>query len=213
MNRLNIWFNPKRFLIVALFFSVFYNYSQVKTTENYPLRIGFISGSGTQESFLFESANYFYETKFYKAQITYCFFKKRKIGLSLNIEPSFYTSQYYTTIDRTYEFEHHQTRTIHEFALNIGLKANLSLFREVLSSYFLGSIGPTFSNTETERLNSGMSFSDIIALGCNIHILPMALIDLRLSFRHVSNAGLNYPNKGYNSLNFEVGFSFPITKK
>lgn len=205
----------KLLLIITLFFSVSFMYSQNHKIENHPIRIGLNIGSGTQENFIFKSANYSYETKFYKFQFNYRLNNtKRNIELALNIEPSLYQSKYFPYYETNISRNNNQEKPIdshkdiQEFAINIGIQAKLDISKS-LSAYILGSVGPTFSNTETDRLNSGMSFSDVIALGFN-YDTTFSLIDLRLSFRHVSNAGLNNPNKGYNSLNFGVGFTLPL---
>ena len=201
-------------VVLILLFSSLYMYSQTPKTENHPIRLGLNIGTGTQENFLFESANYNYECKFYKFQINYRLNNnKRKVELALNIEPSIYQSDYFPYYETEFNRDNSQEKSvipkdIREFALNVGLQAKFGIVKS-MSAYILGSIGPTFSNTETDRLNSGMSFSDIIALGFN-YDTSFSLMDFRLSFRHVSNAGLNNPNKGYNSLNFEVGFTLPL---
>jgi hypothetical protein len=73
----------------------------------------------------------------------------------------------------------------------------------------LGSVGPLITDTETERLSKGFAFSDVLAVGLSTKIGTVTF-DIRPSLRHVSNAGLNESNAGYNTKNIEFGVSFPL---
>lgn len=75
--------------------------------------------------------------------------------------------------------------------------------------YVLGSVGPLFTDTETERLSKGFAFSDVLAIGFTFKINKI-IFDIRPNFRHVSNAGLQSSNSGYNTKNIDFGFSFSI---
>ncbi len=52
-------------------------------------------------------------------------------------------------------------------------------------------------------MDSGLAFSDVIALGLSYQIKDIFL-DFRYSMRHVSNANLSLPNNGLNSMNVET---------
>jgi hypothetical protein len=66
-----------------------------------------------------------------------------------------------------------------------------------------------FIDTETERLSKGFAFSDVLALGVTFKIDKIVL-DIRPSLRHISNAGLQGSNAGFNTSNVEFGVSFPL---
>lgn len=129
--------------------------------------------------------------------------------MSINVEPCYYTSRY-TPLSRHSQAKgtYNQRKTINEYTLNAGVQLHYTLLKNT-SIYLVASSGPTIINSETERLNKGLSFSNIVGTGVNFRTSFM-LFDLRFSIRHVSNAGMSKPNRGYNSLNFETGFSIPI---
>jgi hypothetical protein len=99
-------------------------------------------------------------------------------------------------------------RTFHEFAINIGGLVHYTLLKDV-RMYFLGSIGPMMSTTETERLAKGFAFSDVAALGI-FYTIKKITIDIRGVLRHTSNAGLQSPNLGHNSTGFETAVSVSL---
>jgi hypothetical protein len=65
------------------------------------------------------------------------------------------------------------------------------------------------TDTETERMSQGFAFSDVIALGLSVKA-DRFQFDIRPSFRHVSNAGFNDKNAGYNTKNIELCISYGL---
>ncbi|MFV8370274.1 acyloxyacyl hydrolase [Flavobacterium sp. LB2R40] len=65
------------------------------------------------------------------------------------------------------------------------------------------------TNTETERLSKGFAFSDVLAVGFTFKVNKVTF-DVRPNFRHVSNAGLQKNNSGYNTKNIDFGVLFPL---
>jgi len=63
------------------------------------------------------------------------------------------------------------------------------------------------TDTQTERMTNGFAFADVFALGVSAQVNQFRF-DLRPSLRHVSNAGLNSENAGYNTKNIEIGISY-----
>jgi len=63
------------------------------------------------------------------------------------------------------------------------------------------------TDTETERISQGFAFADVLAIGFSAR-LNQFQFDIRPSIRHVSNAGLNSQNAGYNTRNIEFGISY-----
>jgi hypothetical protein len=80
---------------------------------------------------------------------------------------------------------------------------------KTLSIYALGSVRPLITDTETERLSKGFAFSDVFAVGITYHAKRFSL-DVRPSLRHLSNAGLQNSNAGFNTKNIEFGFTVPL---
>ena len=66
-----------------------------------------------------------------------------------------------------------------------------------------------FTDTETERLSKGFSFSDVLGLGISYQTKHVTL-DFRPNLRHNSNAGLQSSNAGFNTMNYDFGFVFPL---
>ncbi len=184
------------------------------TGENFSrIRFGISYGSGTQQSFPFHSENYNYDTRFYKLLLQYRLGKPRKLHFGLSVEPAVYNSRHQHL--KPIESGAHSTRIgqsnvleVKDFVLNLGAYLKYRLL-EKTAVYLLGSVGPTLSNTETERLARGFAFTDIVATGIT-YDTGVAMVDIRYSMRHVSNAGMYFPNRGYNSMNLEIAFTVPV---
>ena len=101
-----------------------------------------------------------------------------------------------------------QLKTINEGVLHVGMTVQKKISKRS-AIYVLGSISPMLTDTETERLSKGFAFCDILALGYTLDLKYFAL-DVRPSFRHTSNAGLNTSNAGFNTKNIELGIIFPL---
>ncbi len=223
-----ITFGKWRYALFVLFMSsCFFGYSQNgKSLERSNQRLGFNYGQGTQQSFPFQSDSYTYDIVYFKLNYNLNLAKLKKFDLGLTIEPGIYFSEegefaavssgdtnLKTTTGKA-QLEDKpalmEYRKMNEYVLNIGLQMSYP-FHKSLDGYLLGSIGPMILNTETSRQKKGFAFSDILAVGFLYHLNNLS-IDLRYGVRHVSNASFGYPNKGYNSTNFEMGISFPLQK-
>ena len=96
-------------------------------------------------------------------------------------------------------------KTITEYIINIGFLIRYDLF-ERFNLFLFGSIGPMFSDTETERLAKGFAFADVVALGLGYKVGKF-VFEIRPGLRHVSNADLKYPNSGHNCSHINFGIS------
>lgn len=97
-------------------------------------------------------------------------------------------------------------KDVKEYVLNIGFLVRKPVFKAA-SIYVLGSIGPMITDTETERLSRGFAFADVLAIGFTYKVKRVTF-DIRPNIRHISNAGLQKTNSGYNTKNIDFGFSF-----
>ncbi|MCK5639036.1 MAG: acyloxyacyl hydrolase [Flavobacteriaceae bacterium] len=208
----------ERVLFAILFFT--YGVNAQNDLQNYnKTRLGANYGFGTQESFPFNSKDYSYDIRFYKIQINYKLKENRKWSFELNVEPSYYLAEhqllnkYYVKpedgddyLEKREEFI--QKKNINEYVLNLGIIARYKIYKS-FSTYAIGSVGPMYSDTDTERMNAGFAFSDIFGLGVSYKINRFYL-DFRYSFRHVSNLNINLPNNGYNSSNIEIGCTYQL---
>jgi len=192
---------------------------KVSQKEHKELRLGFNYGQAKQETFPFDSPDYQYNSQFYKLQINFKLADKRKWRFELNLEPAYYLvthkllNKYYVRPDYGEDYlekreEFTKEKNINEYVLNIGFLSRYKIYKGI-SSYLLGSIGPMYSDTDTERMNAGFAFSDIVALGLSYE-MKRYLFDFRYSLRHVSNANIRKPNNGYNSAGFELGITYLI---
>ena len=206
-------------VLVILFLTCYSTYSQKHVESNHKIRLGFNYGFGKQESFPFNSIDYSYDVQFYKFQLNYQLMEKRKWIFEINMEPAIYFSEhqllnkYYVRPDSGDDYlikrlEYTSKKQIKEYVLNIGLLAKYKIFNS-LGVYILGSVGPMYFDTDTERMNEGFAFSDIFGLGITYKIKRIYL-DMRYSIRHVSNLNISLPNNGLNSTNIEFGLTYTL---
>lgn len=204
-----------KFLFTALFCSFsFICHSQNQTAEKKWLRIGFVSGYSSQNTFLKQDSDYSYESISYKISSHFYLSKKKNHSWELLLEPSYYRSkhealnywhEYFTGNTNGDELRNQfmRLKTMNEYTLNSGVIYRYNL-NSKSSLYALGSIGPMYIDTETERLKKGFAFSDIFGLGTNYRFQSIS-IDFKCMIRHVSNANLQKPNYGFNAVGFELG--------
>ena len=70
----------------------------------------------------------------------------------------------------------------------------------------LGS-GPHYISADLERQATGFIFSDNLMLGSLIRLKKQVFLNLQFGVRHISNANINLPNRGVNSVIFMAGIS------
>lgn len=179
--------------------------------KNY--RIGFYYGEADQANFLFNNTDYLYETRMVKLTVNRPFKQLGKFRFEFDVGLAYYAATqqllnlFFVTPDEDNFMELRelftQERSSNEYALHLGLIIRYTI-KDALSVYFLGSVGPMYTDIETERLARGFAFSDIASLGI-VYDWGKWGIDLRLTARHNSNAGLQLPNSGVNSLGWETG--------
>jgi hypothetical protein len=142
--------------------------------------------------------------------------KSRVIGYELQLEPGIYKARhqllneyYVQPKDGADYLEQREIfsreKIITEYVINIGFLLRYNPV-ERLSFFLFGSVGPTFSDTATERLARGFAFSDVVGIGV-AYKAGKIMFEIRPGLRHVSNAELRYPNSGHNSSNIDFGFS------
>lgn len=178
------------------------------------LRSGFTIGYASQNTFIRQDSDYFYESFLFKFSNQFIWLNKKKYNLEFLVEPSYYNSkhesfnpwqEFYTSVDNPdyYRDKFMRLKSMNEYVLNLGI-----IFRYKLHSKFtlfaLGNVGPMYIDTDTEMLKKGFAFSDIFALGAHYNIGSYSF-DLKTTARHVSNLNLQWPNYGLNSIGFEFG--------
>lgn len=207
------------YLIFSIITTQLHAQTQTEPPHKKNRKIGLNYGKATQSFFPFNNANYIYNTEYYKVQISSVIASKNKFKLEYNIEPSLYTSEHQLLNPHFIQSKHGKNyleqrdtytekRVFKEYVLNLGLTFKYEIAKK-LAPYLLISIGPLFSDADTERLKKGFAFSDIVGAGLSYNLNTIYL-DLRLTLRHNSNASLFTPNMGHNSIGIESGISFQL---
>lgn len=92
------------------------------------------------------------------------------------------------------------------FGANLGLGYQLPIAPRLLFTALVGS-GPYFITIETRRQARGFIFSDNFEAGIRYFLSKRVGIELRIRYRHISNAGLKSPNGGIDNLFLIAGLS------
>ncbi len=205
-------------LVPTLVISLLFGLLSIAQDSNQTI-IGASLGFGTQQAFPFNNDDYTHNNYFIKGQLNYQLLSKQKFQIQFTAEPTlFYLEHqmidtFYITPERGSDYLEQRARFLQpisyfEFGVGLGLICSYE-FVPNSSLYVMGTVGPTLISKETERLARGFAFSDIAGAGFRTGTQKWK-IDARISVRHLSNAGLLFPNGGHNSINFEVGLLFPL---
>lgn len=204
------------FIFCLLFF--IFGFSQDSIPRYKWLRTGFTFGYASQNTFIKQDSDYTFESKIFKFSNHFRLHRSNKNHFEILIEPSYYRSQHqminFWFISHTVEngdelrAKYMALKSINEYVLNVGI-----VYRRLLSSnssvFAVLNTGPMYIDTDTERLKKGFAFSDILAVGYNFRYKNVSF-DAKCMFRHVSNANLQTPNFGLNSVGFEFGSYFEL---
>lgn len=200
----------KIFFILTLVFTYHTFFAQDKGSK---IILGLAYGIGNE----LKNSDYTYTNNYYKLQVYYAFKDTKNFRYEVLLQPELNFAKhellnfYFVKPNDPNYIEKRERFTklkdIREYVFNIGFLMRKPVFKTA-SIYFLGSVGPMYADTETERLSKGFAFSDVLAVGFTFKINSVT-VDIRPNFRHVSNAGLQDSNSGYNTKNIEFGFSFP----
>lgn len=201
----------KAFLITIVICSSIPFYAQ---DDDNRVEFGFAYGLGNE----FKNRNYTYTNQYFKLQLYYRIkdTKSFKYEFVLQPELNLATHQllnlYFVKPDEldyiAKREQYTKLKNVKEYVLNIGFLIRKPIFKSA-SIYVLGTVGPMITDTETERLSKGFAFADVLAIGFTFKVNRVTL-DLRPNIRHISNAGLQKTNSGYNTKNIDFGFSFSL---
>jgi len=141
------------------------------------------------------SDNTNYRIFFLAGDFSWSFSKPRKRDfVSVYLEPQFNLVH----TDRPWDFE---------FGTNLGIRNYIRANDGLYFYQMLGS-GPHYISAHLDRQATGFIFSDNLAVGALTRLNRKQLfLNLQFRMRHISNAGLQLPNRGVNSYNFFVGLS------
>lgn len=199
----------KKRLLFLFFMTTLFAVAQTK--KDY-FALSFSSGLGSE----FHNTDYTFTNHFYKAGLNYRIKDGRYFEYEVLVQPeiNFATHQllnlyFVKPQDPDYlvkRAEYTKLKNVREYVLNLGFLVRKPIGKN-FSVYILGSIGPMLNDTETERISKGFAFADVLAIGFSARLKDFQL-DIRPNIRHVSNAGLNSENAGYNTRNIEFGISY-----
>ena len=201
----------KSILLFIFFIGISVVFGQEKASK---FSVGASYGFGNE----LKNTDYTYTNRYVKGQVYYSLKTTKNFEFQVLLEPeiNFATHQllnfYFVTPDEP-NFEERRARftklkDIREYVLHVGFLVRKPL-TERFSIYILGSVGPMFTDTETERLSKGFAFSDVLGLGISYKTKHITF-DFRPNLRHNSNAGLQNSNAGFNTLNYDFGVVFPL---
>lgn len=206
-----------RYLFLLLVFASTVQAQNDKKSVFSRVNYGFNYGFGHEENFLFDDPDYSYDVHFHKIQLYYPLKHEGRFRYELLVQPEINIAKhqlhnyFFVTPDEPDYLAKRalftQRRTFTEYVLNVGFLVRKPIYHK-LDAYALLSVGPSIINKASERLAKGFAFSDNFALGLNYDITNHFTVDFRGVLRHVSNADLQLPNGGYNTLNFEIGVYF-----
>jgi len=165
-----------------------------------------------------KNKDYTYNSHYFKLQFCNTIKESKKLKYEFLIQPQvdFVEHQllnpYYIAPDVANYLEkrekYGELKSIRNYSLNFGLIVSRPVSKNI-NIFLLASIGPMVTNTETERLSKGFAFSNVFSLGFSLKIYN-SIFEFRPNFNHLSNAGLQQLNNGFNSLNIEFGLNVPL---
>lgn len=111
----------------------------------------------------------------------------------------------YSELQLVQAFDNFNKETDYEFGLNLGFMFSQLLFKRLLLTTAIGS-GPHYVTVDTGRQAKGFIFSDNVELGLSYELRKFhTILNTKLRFRHISNAGLKEPNGGIDNLFLILG--------
>lgn len=200
--------NKAIFILIITFCSIsFY-------AQNGPIRFNFGVAYGLGSEF--KNKNYTYTNQHLKFQVYYKIKDTKNFKYEFVLQPELNLAKhqllnlYFVKPDEpdylTKREKYTKLKNIKEYILNVGFLVRKPIFKSA-SIYVLGSIGPMITDTKTERLSKGFAFADVLAIGFTFKVNSVTF-DIRPNIRHISNAGLQKTNSGYNTQNIDFGFLF-----
>ena len=205
------------FTLIFLLFGLTFDTCAQENVQGQFYQLGFNFGYASVDNFIFKDDDYYYEVYLHKIQILYRI-KSGKIDYDFIFQPEINRAQHqlhnpwfagHPDVYSEYRERLMRFKTINEYIMNCGVILRTSI-TENLNIYGLASIGPGYFDKGSERMAKGIGFSDNLALGLNYNFLKELVLDLRLGFRHVSNAEIKQPNEGYDAIEFNIGLAYRL---
>lgn len=209
--------------LFLLIFCVFLTTAHLNAQENHSsTRWGIQFGYGTQQTQPFHSIDYDYEQGYIVGHILLKKFNIKKVKIDLIAEGGYYFSshqlvnKWFTTTEFFKDFledfqqQMLQKKAIHQVVGHLGAEI-YHFINPKTQLYGYAALGPMWVSQETERLASGLAFSDNVGLGVKLKLTKKMWLSSTLVIRHESNANLKFPNSGHNTLGVRLGVVFNLT--
>jgi len=187
----------KSYFIICFFLNTNYLIAQenlLKTQANYD--IGLLYGRGSQVGV---NVNYNYQVDFFLLQYSRFLKRQKDFEFKLLIQPQYNKTRLKESIESCFQKGY-------EFGVNYGLLIRKKIIRNFLFGYSCLSLGPHFVSITPERQSNGFIFSDNLFMGFQIKVITNTYLDIRIGFRHISNASIKKPNGGINNSFVSIGF-------
>jgi len=160
-------------------------------------KFGIITGYGNQSGI---QVDYRYQVVFLQGQYYYTIWRAETWGVDI------ITQVQYNTTDLADGPHFSALSHGYEFGLDAGFLLRKNILDNHVSMYAFISSGPHYVHCSSERQSDGFNFSDNFFLGMNVKINKNIYLDTRFGVRHISNAGIREPNRGFNTAVISGGF-------
>ncbi len=164
-------------------------------------KVGFQLGYGSHHLL---NINYDYRVTFFQFQYFRSLVRKSKWGLDVVVQPQFNLMRYrFSTAEPA-------LKNGIEYGLNAGALIRYNLNEGKQSLFLSISAGPHYVSGAPRRQSSGFIFSDNLFIGLQTRLKANLYADIRVGGRHISNANLETPNGGVNTLFFSAGLCWSL---
>jgi hypothetical protein len=192
--------------------------AQEKKLRLKPSNLSVYYGFGKDGNILFDDFKYQHKSKHIKISFDYIL-NDRTYYLSLAVQPQIqYLKHRLLNMNSMQPSEENfeenridftQLNSLKLYALEFEISITRRIFKKTEAKAFVG-VGPAYIDSETERLAKGFTFIENLGIAIRYQLGKQLFIELRPHIRHTSNAGIIRPNKGYNTLNMEMGLSIGL---
>ena len=162
-------------------------------------KLGIITGYGNQSGI---DVEYRYQVVFLQGQYYYSIWRAETWGVDI------ITQVQYNTTNLADKPHFPVFSSGYEVGMDAGFLVRKNILNDYLSIYAFISSGPHYINCISERQSDGFNFSDNFFFGANVKINKNLYFDTRFGVRHISNAGIQEPNRGFNTAVISGGFMF-----
>ncbi len=209
--------------LLLLYFCLLLAIANLNAQEHHnPVRWGIQFGYGTQQTQPFHSLDYDFEQGYVVGHILLKKIKIKKVKVDLIAEGSYYlsshqlinkwftTTKFFKDFPEDFQQQMLQKKTIHQVGGHLGAEI-YHFINPKTQLYGYAAFGPMWVSQETERLASGLAFSDNVGLGIKLKLAEKMWLNSALVIRHESNANMNFPNSGHNTMGVRLGVVFNLT--